>query len=201
MNSLSILNIVRDTTVDGPGFRTAIYAAGCIHQCSGCHNPQSWDIKNGSLYSISALLEIIDENEFSNVTFTGGDPLVQLEGFTDLARHIKKRTGKNIWCYTGFLYEQIIKSGRLSQILPFIDVLVDGRYIKSFRSEGLPFRGSRNQRIIDVRKSLLRHEVVIRNDDYLHPQRSELPDLRNLDFDTPKKQFFERISNFVALDS
>jgi anaerobic ribonucleoside-triphosphate reductase activating protein len=200
MNSLSILDIVRDTTVDGPGFRTAIYAAGCIHQCPGCHNPQSWDIKNGSLYSISALLEIIGENEFSNVTFTGGDPLVQLEGFTDLARYIKKETGKNIWCYTGFLYEQIIKSGRLSQILPFIDVLVDGRYIKSFRSDGLPFRGSRNQRIIDVRKSLLKHEVVIRNDDSLHPLRRELPDLGNLDFDTPKKQFFESINNFVATD-
>jgi anaerobic ribonucleoside-triphosphate reductase activating protein len=164
MTKLSILNIVRDTTVDGPGFRTAIYAAGCIHQCPGCHNPQSWNINNGSLYSISALLEIIGENEFSNVTFTGGDPLVQLEGFADLAWRIKKETGKTIWCYTGFLYEQIVKSSRLSQILPFIDVLVDGRYIKSFRNEDLQFKGSHNQRIIDVRKSLLRHEVVIQYD-------------------------------------
>jgi anaerobic ribonucleoside-triphosphate reductase activating protein len=165
MTELSILNIVHDTTVDGPGFRTAIYAAGCRHQCPGCHNPQSWEIGNGSSYSISTLLEIISEDEFANVTFSGGDPLVQVEGFTDLARRIKRETGKNIWCYTGFMYEQIIRSSRLSQILPFLDVLVDGRYIKAFRDEDLQFRGSRNQRIIDVRQSLGRNEPVLQSND------------------------------------
>lgn len=156
---LSILDIVHDTTVDGPGFRTTIYAAGCIHQCQGCHNPQSWDIKNGELYSTSSLLDIIKENEFSNVTFSGGDPLMQVDGFTELARLIKEETNKNIWCYTGFVYEQIIRSGKLSQILPFIDVLVDGQYMKAFRNENIRFKGSSNQRIIDVQLSLMKQET------------------------------------------
>ena len=156
---LSILDIVHDTTVDGPGFRTTIYAAGCIHQCQGCHNPQSWDIKNGKLYSTGSLLDIIKENEFSNVTFSGGDPLMQVDGFTELARLIKEETNKNIWCYTGFVYEQIIRSGKLSQILPFIDVLVDGQYMKAFRNENIRFRGSSNQRIIDVQLSLTNQDM------------------------------------------
>lgn len=150
MNKLSILNVIHDTTVDGPGFRTAIYAAGCTHRCPGCHNPQSWNIENGTPHTIEQLLEIIKEDEFANVTFTGGDPLFQVEGFTELAQRIKAETNKNIWCYTVFLYEDILKSNRLSQILPFIDVLVDGKYIEALRSEELRFRGSSNQRIINV---------------------------------------------------
>lgn len=150
MNKLSILNVIHDTTVDGPGFRTAIYAAGCTHRCRGCHNPQSWNIENGTPHTIDQLLEIIKEDEFANVTFSGGDPLFQVEGFTQLAQQIKAETNKNIWCYTGFLYEDILKSDILSQILPFIDVLVDGKYIETLRSEELRFRGSSNQRIINV---------------------------------------------------
>jgi anaerobic ribonucleoside-triphosphate reductase activating protein len=154
MNNLSILDIVHGTTVDGPGFRTAIYSAGCGHQCVGCHNPQSWNINNGSLYSIDNLLNIIKEDEFYNVTFSGGDPFAQVEGFTELARQIKLQTNKTIWCYTGYLFEQIVKSPRLSIILPYIDVLVDGRYMEALRDEDLQFRGSVNQRIINVARSL-----------------------------------------------
>jgi anaerobic ribonucleoside-triphosphate reductase activating protein len=111
-------------------------------------------------------LEIICKHEFANVTFSGGDPLMQVEGFSELARRIKKETGKNIWCYTGFSYEQVVRSGRLSQILPYLDVLVDGRYIQSLRDEDLPFRGSRNQRIIDVRESLAKNEAALLRNDY-----------------------------------
>ena len=161
MNSLSILNIVHDTTVDGPGFRTAIYAAGCTHQCPGCHNPQSWNMANGKLYSIENLLKIIQEDEFANVTFSGGDPLFQVEGFTELARRIKNETKKNIWCYTGFMYEQIVKSNKLLHILPFIDVLVDGQYINAKRDESLIFRGSSNQRLIDIQKSLSENRTIL----------------------------------------
>lgn len=161
MNKLSILDIVHGTTVDGPGFRTTIYSAGCAHQCSGCHNPQSWKIDNGSLYSIKTLFDIIKEDEFYNVTFSGGDPLTQVEGFTELAKLIKNETGKSIWCYTGYKYEQIIKSAKLSKILTYVDVLVDGKYINSLRDEDLQFRGSSNQRIIDVQKSLKKDKVVL----------------------------------------
>lgn len=161
MNKIYILNIVHDTTVDGPGFRTAIYGAGCVHKCAGCHNPQSWDIDNGVQYSIDALLEIIMQNEFSNVTFSGGDPFYQIEGFTELAKRIKTETSKNIWCYTGYTFEQIVKSERLSQILPFIDVLVDGRYVEALRDADLQFRGSCNQRIIDVQQSLKENKIIL----------------------------------------
>lgn len=155
MTSLSILNIVYDTTVDGSGFRTAIYAAGCEHKCKGCHNPQSWNMTNGTSYSIDKLVNIIKENEFANVTFTGGDPLFQVEGFTELAKRIKSETHKNIWCYTGFTFDQIQRSVKLSQILPYIDVLVDGKYVEVLKDADLKFRGSSNQRIINLQNIIL----------------------------------------------
>ncbi|MDR1707457.1 MAG: anaerobic ribonucleoside-triphosphate reductase activating protein [Prevotella sp.] len=164
MTKLSILDIIHDTTVDGPGFRTSIYAAGCIHECSGCHNPHSWNMANGRSYSVDELLGIIKEDEFSNVTFTGGDPFMQVDGFTELARRIRKETSKKIWCYTGFTYEQILRSNKLVQMLPFIDVLVDGKYIDSLRNTDLQFRGSSNQRIIDMQKSLSGDRVILRRE-------------------------------------
>ncbi len=135
---------------DGPGFRTSIYCAGCAHRCPGCHNPQSWDFQGGREVSVQELLDIIKADEFSNVTFSGGDPLYQVEAFTELARRIKEETGKNIWCYTGFTYEQILADGRLSQILPYIDTLVDGPFVEALRDPDLHFRGSSNQRIIHL---------------------------------------------------
>lgn len=160
MNKLSIIDVVYDTTVDGPGFRTAIYASGCSHRCPGCHNPESWDVAKGASYTVDGLLTVIQEDEFSNVTFSGGDPLFQVEGFTELARRIKAETGKTIWCYTGFTFEQVIRSAKLSQILPFIDVLVDGRYVESLRDLDLPFRGSSNQRLIDVQATLKNNRII-----------------------------------------
>ena len=99
---IRILDILEETMADGPGFRTSIYCAGCAHHCPGCHNPQSWDFNGGREVSVEELLEVIKADEFSNVTFSGGDPLYQVEAFTELARRIKEETGKNIWCYTGF---------------------------------------------------------------------------------------------------
>lgn len=157
---LSIIDIIEDTTVDGPGFRTAIYAAGCPNACPGCHNPESWDIKQGHLMSTDELLDKVMEDEFANVTFSGGDPMFQPEGFTELARDIKKKSRKNIWCYTGFTFESILKNPKQSALLPYLDVLVDGRYVQALRDESLLFRGSRNQRLIDVQASLQKKEVV-----------------------------------------
>ncbi|MCT6869209.1 anaerobic ribonucleoside-triphosphate reductase activating protein [Apibacter sp.] len=167
MTKISVLDILYDTTVDGPGFRTSIYAAGCIHKCLECHNPQSWDYANGQEYSIEELLDIVSVSEFANVTFTGGDPLIQVNEFTELAKKIKTFTHKNIWCYTGFTFEQINKSQKLSQILPFIDVLVDGKYMNNLYNEDLPFRGSSNQRIIDVPKTLQTEEIILKEDFFI----------------------------------
>lgn len=155
------MDIIEDTTVDGPGFRTAIYAAGCPNRCPGCHNPESWDIKNGQPVSIAELLEKIMDDEFAHVTFSGGDPFFQPEGFTRLARAIKEKTQKNIWCYTGYVYEQLIANPVQAALLAYVDVLVDGRFEETLKDEGLLFRGSRNQRLIDVQASLKENRVVL----------------------------------------
>jgi len=147
---IRVLDILEETMADGPGFRTSIYCAGCGHHCPGCHNPQSWDFAGGREMSVDEILEIIKDDEFSNVTFSGGDPLYQVEAFTELARRIKAETGKNIWCYTGFTYEEILADERLKQILPYVDTLVDGPFVESLRDPELHFRGSSNQRIIHL---------------------------------------------------
>lgn len=160
-NTITLLDIIEDTVVDGPGFRVSVYAAGCSHHCSGCHNPQSWNLRNGHPVPLDYIIAKITNNPFSNVTFSGGDPLFQVEGFTQLAQRLKSITSKNIWCYTGFRYEEIINSKRLSQILPYIDVLVDGRFDPAKRKEGLLFRGSSNQRLINVPASLRSEKVIL----------------------------------------
>jgi len=146
--------------VDGPGFRTSIYCAGCQHQCPGCHNPQSWDINNGRMTTTEEIMAVIEADPYANVTFSGGDPMFQPEGFTELALAIRERTSKTIWCYTGFLYENILKNPRQLRLLELIDVLVDGPYVEALRDPDLIFRGSSNQRMIDVKQSLREGRVV-----------------------------------------
>lgn len=158
---LSILDIIEDTTVDGPGFRTAIYAAGCPNACPGCHNPESWDIRRGHRMSTEEILEKILADPFADVTFSGGDPMYQPEGFAELARAIKAQSNKSIWCYTGYTYERLLGNPRQSRLLSYIDVLVDGRYLEDLRDEQLRFRGSSNQRLIDVQASLRSNGVVL----------------------------------------
>ena len=145
---IRILNILEQTMADGPGFRTAIYCAGCAHRCPGCHNPQSWDFGAGYDVTVDELLDIIKADEMSDVSFSGGDPFYQVEAFTELARRIKTETDKTIWCWTGFTLEEIQADPRLAQMLPWLDVLVDGPFILERRDTSLLFRGSPNQRII-----------------------------------------------------
>ena len=158
---ISVLDIVEDTMVDGPGFRTSIYCAGCRHACPGCHNPQSWDFSGGHPMSTEQIMRIIEADPYANVTFSGGDPMYQPEGFTELSRAIRQRTSKDIWCFTGFTFETLINNPRHRQLLELIDVLVDGPFIKSLRDESLLFRGSSNQRLIDVPASLKAGKVVL----------------------------------------
>lgn len=157
---LSIIKIVEDTTVDGPGFRTSIYAAGCPNACPGCHNPQSWDIANGHLMSTEEILSVVLADPFSDVTFTGGDPMFQPEGFAELAAAIRAVSSKTIWCYTGFTFEELLRNSRQRRLLELVDVLVDGRFVENLRDEQLLFRGSSNQRIIDVQASLSTDSVI-----------------------------------------
>ena len=161
MRPLSILSIVEDTVVDGPGFRTSIYAAGCPHHCPGCHNPESWDIAHGKPYTVEELLQRVLADPFADVTFSGGDPFFQAEGFAALARAIRRESTKSIWCYTGYCYEQLLEQPLHRALLEQVDVLVDGPFIASQRREGLRFRGSANQRLIDVQQSLARQQLVL----------------------------------------
>jgi len=160
---ISVLSIVEDTMVDGPGFRTSIYCAGCRHKCEGCHNPQSWDFEGGHAMTTEDIMRIIEADPYANVTFSGGDPMYQPEGFAELARAIHSRTDKDIWCYTGFTFETLVNMPRQRELLDQIDVLVDGPFIKSQRDESLVFRGSRNQRIIDVKASMSQGHTVMLN--------------------------------------
>ncbi len=150
-DTLRIIDIIDGTSVDGPGLRTSIYFAGCAHQCPGCHNTSTWDFNAGRDMSIDQLMAHIIENDM-NVTFSGGDPLYQIENITKLARKIQL-AGKTIWCYTGFKYEELITGCRYEELFDYIDVLVDGPFVESLRDTDLLFRGSSNQRLIDINKS------------------------------------------------
>ena len=157
---IRVLDIIEDTMVDGPGFRTSIYCAGCRHQCKGCHNPQSWAFEQGREMSTEELMRIIEADPYANVTFSGGDPMYQCDGFAELARAIHARTNKDIWCYTGFTYEMLITRAQ-RELLYEIDVLVDGPFVQSLRDSDLLFRGSSNQRLIDVPATLYAGEVIL----------------------------------------
>ena len=161
MAIISILEIVEDTTVDVPGFRTSVYSSGCPHHCPGCHNPQSWNIENGHPVEVEEILKVILDDPFADVTFSGGDPMFQPQGFTELAKAIKQQSCKNIWCYTGYRFEELLQNPVQKALLEQIDVLVDGRFIEALKDEELRFRGSSNQRIIDVQASLEKGETVV----------------------------------------
>lgn len=156
---LSILDIIEDTTVDGPGFRTAIYCAGCPNACPGCHNPESWNIRNGKMMETDEVLAYVLADEFADVTFSGGDPMFQADGFAELARKIKANSSKSIWCYTGYRYEDLLRCPQQAELLRWIDVLVDGRFVETLKDPDLLFRGSSNQRLIDVQQSLASGEI------------------------------------------
>ncbi len=152
-NNIRILAIKYGTSVDGIGLRTSLYCAGCENHCPGCHNPQSWDEKGGEAISVEELYKRIVDADM-NVTFTGGDPMLHPEGFIALAQLIKLHTTKTIWCYTGYRFEELLVHPTRRKLAELCDVIVDGRYIEAERDLTLHFRGSRNQRIIDVKQSL-----------------------------------------------
>lgn len=144
--TFQVLDIIKGTTVDGPGFRTAIYLAGCSHRCPGCHNPQSWDAGAGTTTTLEEILAVVREEDF-DVTLTGGDPLFNPESTAFLAKAIKE-SGYGVWLYTGYTIEEIMADERLSLPLAYVDAIVDGPFIEALKQPDLPFRGSSNQRII-----------------------------------------------------
>lgn len=164
IETIRVIDFVDGTSVDGPGLRTAVYLAGCSHRCPGCHNPSTWDFKAGKDMSIDEILSHIDENDF-NVTLTGGDPMYQARQLLPLLKRLKADK-RNIWLYTGFTFEDMISDqtaygSDMRELLDYIDVLVDGPFIEALKNPDLRFRGSSNQRLIDVRATLSSGTVII----------------------------------------
>ena len=154
-----------DSIVDGPGLRAVIWTQGCGHHCKGCQNPQTWDFNGGGLVPIEEVLKALDETEYqTGLTFSGGDPMYQPEACNEIAKYARKK-GLDIWVYTGYTWEEVLKLAEKKPIymdfLKNTDVLVDGRFILKELDLNILFRGSRNQRLIDVPKSLEKGEVVL----------------------------------------
>jgi len=146
-----ILKIIPDTTVDGEGLRTSVYFAGCKHNCKGCHNPSSWNFDAGEEVDTSYIVDKVIEYDNHKVTFSGGDPMYRKNEVLEIIDELRLYVPDiNIWIYTGFTYEELVKMDdpTINEILSKIDVLVDGPFIESLKDEDLLFRGSSNQRII-----------------------------------------------------
>lgn len=156
--------IAYESLVNGPGIRRVFFAQGCRHNCKGCFNTETHDFNGGEVKVIKELIQDVLINPMiTGVTFSGGDPLEQAEEFAIMAKEFKKNN-KNIWCYTGYLFEDILNNinDRLGwkDLIQNIDVLVDGKFEEDKKDESLKFKGSNNQRIIDVQKSLKIGKVV-----------------------------------------
>ena len=148
-------DILFDSIVDGIGLRSVIFVQGCNHRCFGCHNPQSWSFKENIVKTTDEIVREIQENSISlKVTLSGGDPFEQVDQCIDLIQKLKLNGYNDFWIYTGYLWEEIINCENKKRLLTLADVIVDGKFMEDKKSYELSFKGSSNQRIIDVEKSL-----------------------------------------------
>ena len=161
---IRIAGTVSESIVDGPGFRYTIFVQGCPHNCPGCHNPQTHDFNAGKVVDTDELFDECIENPLNKgVTFSGGEPFCQAKALYELGKRFKER-GLPIWCYSGWTWKELWRQAEMKDdvchLLSIIDVLVDGRFILARRTLSLPFRGSENQRLIDVRASIAENMAI-----------------------------------------
>lgn len=157
--------ITTDSIVDGEGIRSVIWTQGCRHNCPMCHNPSTHAFDAGTLVEVSDVLKQIDELEYQDgITLSGGDPLEQIDACLEIAKHAHE-IGLNVWCYTGYTMEALLKriekEKNLEELLLNIDVLIDSPFLIEKKSYNVPFRGSSNQRIIDSKNSILNKKVCL----------------------------------------
>lgn len=160
---ISLSGVTGDSIVDGPGLRLTIFTQGCLHHCPGCHNPQTHDPEGGSWADTEDILAAAAENPLlDGITLSGGDPFLQPVPCLALAEGAHK-IGLNVWTYTGYTWEALLEENDAEKLalLKETDVLVDGSFLLAERSLELRFCGSRNQRLIDVKKSLAEGKVVL----------------------------------------
>ena len=158
---LDLSGIVSDSIVDGPGIRTTIFSQGCPHHCKGCHNPETWAFGCGTQMPVEDIVDIVKSNPLCRgVTFSGGEPFSQAAGFAKLAALLKE-LGYEVASYSGFTFEELLEGTEdQKKLLENIDILIDGRFILAEKSLEIAFRGSRNQRVLDVKKSLAEGKAV-----------------------------------------
>lgn len=162
-NSIRIAGVVRESIVDGPGFRFVVFCQGCPHGCPGCHNPATHDFEGGYDCDIEKIISAVDANPLlDGVTFSGGEPFCQPEAFYNLGIELKKRN-LNLLAYTGFTYEELtaMEDEFVHKLLSILDLLVDGRYVQEERDLTLLFRGSKNQRVIDMALTREKNQVIL----------------------------------------
>ena len=160
--------ITADSIVDGEGIRSVIWCQGCIHNCPGCHNPNTHSFNDGVLKDVSEVCEEIEKMEFQDgITLSGGDPLCQIDACLEIAKFAKQK-GLSVWCYTGYKMEDLLKrinkEFKLKELLENIDVLVDSPFILALKSYDVPFRGSSNQRLINSKESVNQNKIIIYKD-------------------------------------
>lgn len=166
IQSVNVAGIVSDSIVDGPGLRTVIFVQGCTHHCEGCQNPETWEFGCGKNMSVETLYDMVKDAPLcKGVTFSGGEPFCQAGALIPLAKMLKK-DGYELASYSGFTFEQLMKgTAEQKGLLSCLDILVDGPFIQSEKSLDLRFRGSKNQRILDVQKSLVEGKAVLCSDE------------------------------------
>ena len=152
--SLRINEIIEESVVDGPGFRLVVFTQGCPHGCEGCHNPQTHDFNGGRTIGLGEILALLDQNPLlAGLTLSGGEPFCQAAACAELAREVKKR-GKNVVTFSGFTYEELTSMTEpgVPDLLMGTDILIDGRFVLAERDLSIPFRGSRNQRMLYLKE-------------------------------------------------
>lgn len=169
--SAKVIKVTTNDIANGPGIRTVVWFAGCDHHCKGCHNPNTWNPNQGTDLTqelINKIIESCNKSYIAGLTLTGGDPLYvnNLEGVSDLIHQFRDTFNeeKSIWMWTGYKLEQLcdinMNPSRLYD-LPLIDVLVDGRYVEKRKNVSLPYAGSDNQRVIDLKKTFNKGEITL----------------------------------------
>ena len=156
---IRIAGLVPESYVDGDGIRFAIFMQGCLRNCEGCHNPETHSLNGGRLMDTAEIISAIKKNPLlDGITLTGGEPFLQVDASNEIAC-AAKNLGLNVWCYTGFTFEELPRE--VVPLLKNIDVLIDGEFIESQRDLELQFRGSRNQRIINLKKTREQNKIVL----------------------------------------